>query len=104
LGTSVISGTATMEVELTGRQTKFSHIAQSWKARSSPRSLTGSIKDFSYLIMKITFVLVIFIFLINALLKAKHFGIVFVFGRAGRGAHTRVVADDYRVGIYPKAA
>ncbi len=71
LGTSVISGTATMEVELTGRQTKFSHIAQSLEGSEQPTEFDRSIKDFSYLIMKITFVLVICIFLINALLKAN---------------------------------
>lgn len=71
LGTSVISGTATMEVEFTGRQTKFSHIAQSLEGAEQPTEFDRNIKDFSYLIMKITFVLVICIFLINALLKAN---------------------------------
>jgi Mg2+-importing ATPase len=69
LGTSVVSGDATMLVELTGRQTKFSKIAASISSAQQPTEFDRGITDFSYLIMKITFVLVIFIFLINALFK-----------------------------------
>ena len=71
MGTSVVTGNGTLEVITTGKNTKFSHIAESL---SRPQQLTEfdrGIKDFSYLIMKITFVLVIFIFLVNALLKGQ---------------------------------
>ena len=67
LGTSCVSGTAIMQVDITGHQTKFSHIAESVGGNEQPTEFDRSIKDFSYLIMKVTFVLVIFIFLINAL-------------------------------------
>ncbi len=70
LGTSGVSGTAVMEVEITGHKTKYSHIAESIGGGEQPTEFDRNITDFSYLIMKITFVLVIFIFLINALFKA----------------------------------
>jgi Mg2+-importing ATPase len=69
LGTNVVTGTGRMLVELTGRQTKFSKIAESLEQQERPTEFERSIKDFSYLIMKITMILVIFIFLVNAVLK-----------------------------------
>ncbi|MDR3642368.1 MAG: magnesium-translocating P-type ATPase [Candidatus Doudnabacteria bacterium] len=69
LGTSVVTGTGRMLVELTGKKTKFSKIAESLEENQRPTEFERSIKDFSYLIMKITFVLVIFIFFVNAILK-----------------------------------
>lgn len=69
LGTSVASGNATMLVQLTGKQTKFSKIAASVAAAEQPTEFDRGIQNFSMLVMKVTFVLVIFIFLVNALLK-----------------------------------
>jgi len=43
-------------VEATGKKTKFSKIAESLEASERPTDFDRSIKDFSYLIMKITFV------------------------------------------------
>jgi len=60
-----------MLVEVTGKKTKFSKIAESLEENQRPTEFERSIKDFSYLIMKITFVLVIFIFLVNAILKGS---------------------------------
>ncbi len=71
LGTNVVTGTGRMLVEVTGKKTKFSKIAESLEAPERPTDFDRSIKDFSYLIMKITFVLVIFIFLVNAILKGS---------------------------------
>jgi len=71
LGTNVVTGTGRMLVEATGKKTKFSKIAESIEAPEKPTDFDRSIKDFSYLIMKITFVLVIFIFLVNAVLKGS---------------------------------
>jgi len=66
-------------VEFTGRQTKFSKIAESLSSRKRPTEFERSIKDFSYLIMKNNMILVIFIFLVNAVLKAAViFAVVFV--------------------------
>jgi Mg2+-importing ATPase len=71
LGTNVVTGTGRMLVEVTGKKTKFSKIAESIEAPENPTDFDRSIKDFSYLIMKITFILVIFIFLVNAILKGS---------------------------------
>jgi len=73
LGTNAVTGTGRMLVEATGKKTKFSKIAESLEASERPTDFDRSIKDFSYLIMKITFVLVIFIFLVNAVLKGSGF-------------------------------
>lgn len=71
LGTNIITGSGRMLVELTGKKTKFSKIAESLEEQQKPTEFDRSIKDFSYLIMKITFILVIFIFLVNAVLKGS---------------------------------
>ncbi len=68
LGTNAVTGNGLMRVDQTGAQTKFSKIARDLNIKQSTEFERG-IKDFSYLIMKITFALVIFIFLVNALLK-----------------------------------
>ena len=69
MGSSVTTGEATIEVVSTGKNTKFSHIAESLIHKEAPTEFDRSIKDFSYLIMKATFALVIFIFLINTINK-----------------------------------
>lgn len=69
MGSSVTVGDAMVEVVATGKNTKFSHIAESLIQKESPTEFDRSMKDFSFLIMKATFALVIFIFLINALTK-----------------------------------
>lgn len=71
LGTNAVTGTGRMLVEVTGKKTKFSKIAESIEVPERPTDFDRSIQDFSYLIMKITFVLVIFIFLVNAVLKGS---------------------------------
>ena len=69
MGSSVTTGDATAEVVSTGKNTKFSHIAEGLIHREAPTEFDRSIKDFSYLIMKVTFALVIFIFLVNTIDK-----------------------------------
>src|SRR6266481_5025511 len=69
MGTSVLTGEATMEVLQTGKHTKFSRIAEAISAKPESTEFDRGIKDFSVLIMKITFALVALIFLINATLK-----------------------------------
>ncbi|OHA82279.1 MAG: magnesium-translocating P-type ATPase [Candidatus Yonathbacteria bacterium RIFCSPHIGHO2_01_FULL_51_10] len=66
MGSSVVSGSGEMVVELTGRDTKFGKVAISLTGADGPTEFERSIKDFSYLIMKIIFVLVIFVFFVNA--------------------------------------
>jgi Mg2+-importing ATPase len=69
MGTSVMAGEATMKVISTGAKTKFSGIAKSLTEAENPTEFDKGIKDFSILIMRITFILVIFIFFVIALLK-----------------------------------
>lgn len=69
LGTSVISGNAIMEITATGAATKFGAIAKDITAKSGATEFDKGIASFSYLIMRITFVLVIGIFFINALFR-----------------------------------
>ncbi len=69
MGSSTVSGFANMLITATGRGTKFSHIAASVTAKEIPTEFDREIKDFSLLIIRITFGLVLFVFLVNTLLK-----------------------------------
>jgi P-type Mg2+ transporter len=69
MGSSAISGNAIMEVVATGQATKFSHIAQTLAGREELTEFDREIRDFSLLIVKITFGLVVFIFAVNAVFK-----------------------------------
>ncbi len=67
MGSSVVTGNALMIISSTGRNTKFGKIADMIVKKEEPTDFDRGIKDFSYLIMKITFALVIFVFLVNTL-------------------------------------
>ena len=69
LGTSVVSGTATAIITRTGTATEFGKIARSLVERPPETEFERGLKHFSYLMSKIIFFLVIFVFLINALYK-----------------------------------
>ena len=69
MGNSVVTGFGKMVVTSTGRETKYGAIAQTLAQTQQPTDFDRGIKDFSYLIMRITFALVIFVFFINAFLK-----------------------------------
>jgi len=69
MGSGVTTGNATVRVEATGTNTKYSHIAAALSARQAPTEFDRSIKSFSALIIKVTFILVTFIFLVNALFR-----------------------------------
>ncbi len=73
MGSSTVSGMAQVQITATGHDTKFSQIAASVSAREVPTEFDREIKDFSLLIIRITFGLVIFVFLVNALLKHNLF-------------------------------
>jgi P-type Mg2+ transporter len=68
-GTSIVTGTATAVVLKTGNNTQFGKIAEDLQNTQEDNEFTHGIQSFSYLILKIIFVLVLFIFLFNALLK-----------------------------------
>jgi Mg2+-importing ATPase len=66
-GSGIMSGTGYMRVMQTGRQTKFAHIAAALQSTKRPTEFQKEIKDFSVLIIKITFFLVLFVFVVNVL-------------------------------------
>ena len=73
LGTSVVSGTANAVVTKTGSSTEFGQVAQSLVSRPPETGFERGLRQFSYLMSKIVFSLVIIVFFINALL---HHGII----------------------------
>ncbi len=68
MGSGVVSGQGLMRVTQTGKNTKFAHIAVALQSARRPTEFEREIKDFSVLIIKLTFFLVIFVFLVNVLL------------------------------------
>lgn len=68
-GTSVVSGTATAVVVRTGNFTEYGKIAKKLAARQPETEFERGLTKFGFLIMKITFLLVLFVFFINALYK-----------------------------------
>jgi len=69
LGTSVVSGTATALVTRTGMATGFGHVAKTLVGRPPETEFERGLTQFSYLMSKIIFILVIFVFFINALFR-----------------------------------
>ncbi len=69
MGSSVISGSAKAVVMKTGAGTEFGQIAAKLIQPSAESEFSKGVTSFGYLIMKVTIVLVLFIFLINAVLK-----------------------------------
>jgi len=74
MGASVVSGEAQFKVTRTGRQTKFSHIVSALSKTDAPTEFDREIKDFSVLIIKVTFVLVSFVFIVNSVLRQDWLG------------------------------
>jgi Mg2+-importing ATPase len=69
MGTSIVSGTATAVVVKTGSLTEYGRIAKRLVIREPETDFERGIKNFGFLIMEITFLLVLFVFFINALYK-----------------------------------
>jgi P-type Mg2+ transporter len=67
LGTSVICGSATALVTATGRNTAFGDIAASLASKPPQTAFERGLADFSMLIVKTVFFLVLFIFLVGVL-------------------------------------
>jgi Mg2+-importing ATPase len=67
MGSGVISGSGVMRITKTGGSTKFAHIAVALQSAHQVTEFETEIKEFSVLIIKITFFLVIFVFLANVL-------------------------------------
>jgi len=69
MGTSVVSGTATAVVVRTGGSTEYGKIARRLVEKVPETEFEKGIRSFGFLIMQVTFVLVVFVFLVNALFK-----------------------------------
>ncbi len=69
MGTSVVSGTATAVVLKTGSHTEYGKIAKRLVEKEPETEFERGIKGFGFMIMQVTFLLVMFVFFINALYK-----------------------------------
>ncbi len=73
LGTSVVSGGATAVVLATGKQTAFGEIAERLALRSPETEFQRGIRQFSLLIMRVVFFLVLFIIVVSIALHHDPF-------------------------------
>jgi len=69
MGTSVTAGTATVVVCNTGSSTKYGDIATKSAETKPDTEFESGLRRFGYLIMQVTFVLIIAVFFVNALHK-----------------------------------
>ncbi len=76
MGTSIVSGTATALVGRTGGSTEYGKIAKKLVEAVPETEFERGIKGFGFLIMQVTILLVLFVFLINALLHPDTQGIL----------------------------
>ncbi len=68
-GTSVVTGWAKALVFATGGNTQFGSIAEQLQEREFENSFTLGIKNFSYFILRVVLIFVVFIFLVNAFIR-----------------------------------
>jgi Mg2+-importing ATPase len=73
LGTSVISGAASAEVQTTGPRTQFGAIAKDLAARPQPTAFERGVRDFGMLILWVVFFLVLFILLAGLIMHRQPF-------------------------------
>lgn len=66
MGTSVVTGTASGEVLFTGVQAAFGKIAERLQGAEEETSFERGLKDFSMFIVRLTFVMVLIVFGVNA--------------------------------------
>src|SRR5512136_2033891 len=76
MGTSIVSGTATAVVVRTGGSTEYGKIAQRLVEKAPETEFELGIKKFGFLIMQVTLLLVLFVFMIQALLHPDPEGIL----------------------------
>ena len=76
MGTSIVSGTALAVVVKTGSLTEYGKIALRLAQKAPETEFEVGIKKFGFLIMQVTFLLVMFVFMINALLHPNATGIL----------------------------
>lgn len=66
LGTSVVTGFATMNVLHTGRETEYGKIAHRLLGQETPSDFERGIRSFSLFLMRVTIVMVSIVFVLNA--------------------------------------
>lgn len=71
MGTHVLLGEGQAIVAKTGERTEFGHVSQSLVEKRPATEFEKGIQNFGLMIMKITIVLVLFIFFINAFLRGE---------------------------------
>ena len=76
MGTSIVSGSATAVVVKTGGSTEYGKIAQRLVEKAPETEFEIGIKRFGFLIMQVTFLLVLFVFMVNALFHPDAQGIL----------------------------
>lgn len=76
MGTSIVSGTATAVIVRTGGSTEYGKIAQRLVEKAPETEFEIGIKKFGFLIMQVTILLVLFVFMVNALLHPDAEGIL----------------------------
>ena len=69
MGTNVVSGSATVLVVKTGMNTQFGKIASKLNLPDEETSFGHGVRQFGYLVMRVTILLVMFIFIINGVYK-----------------------------------
>jgi len=69
MGTSVVSGTATAVAMKTGSFTEYGKIARSLLARAPETEFERGLRRFGFLMMEVIFLLVLFVFFVNAFYK-----------------------------------
>ena len=76
MGTSVVSGTATAVVVRTGSTTEYGKIAKKLTEKPPQTEFERGIRSFGFLIMQVTFLLVMFVFLIISIRNPTTDGVV----------------------------
>jgi len=71
MGTSVTAGLATAVIVKTGSATEYGEIAKKSAERKPETEFETGLRKFGYLIMQVTFILIIAVFFINASLTIK---------------------------------
>ena len=68
MGTSVVSGSATMRIRRTGASTEIGKIARTLATEPAPTSFERGTRAFGMLVMRLTAFMVLFVLLVNAAL------------------------------------
>lgn len=76
MGTSVVSGSATAVVVKTGGATEYGKIAKKLMEKAPETEFERGIKGFGFLIMQVTFLLVIFVFMTISLRNPTEMGVI----------------------------